>query len=424
MSRAGPRNTIPPPSERRVATGRWPLQVLAGVATIGAAFLLMRCLNEGTERTNGSSNLESSRAATAPEARVQTPDTPRAQTSLAGEAADARFVAQLARSTARRLLRGTPYTAEVADLVATAQIVAAAALLETRSAGGDRDATVVLQQLRILCESPDSELRRSDGPASPAALIESELTRAEPVPTDLRRRIAASIEADSQLHADLTRACKDTRFDTRTIEQRLGRAAEAGHEASLWALGKYTSDTAQGERHLLSAAMLDYPAAQAELAERFLQESLQGDRRNRGRMNFWLVAAAKHTPAMKAKLGECILNGCNAQPPDSEAAVPLLRDATLLGDRSALEALATVALSDPTAPSDEDLYALRAFVQKLNDTGCYGAAGYPGVALESLHSLRDLGSRLSPHALQDAEELTAGHWRDHGAAARQAQGCD
>jgi hypothetical protein len=424
MPRVGPRHTIPRPGERPAPTRRWPVQVLVGAAIIGAVFLLMRWLSEPSEPASAVSNTET--PDTAP--KRQASETPRApiDEKRSGDAspADPQFVAQLKRSAARRFLRNTPYTADVADLVADAQIADAAALLDARSAGGDRDSTVVLLQLQKLCESPDLGRLGPDGPETGAGSVEMELMRAAPVPAELRRRIEASTATDSEQRANIERSCKAAQFDERAIEQRLRSAAEAGHEASLWALGKYLDDPQQRGPHWLSAAMLGHPAAQADLAESLLQENLQGDRRNRGWMNFWLEAAAKHSPEMKEKLGECVLNGCNAQPPDSQAAVPLLREAAFLGEPAAFDALASISRSDPAALSDEELYGLQAFLQRLNDAGCYGAASYPLNALKSLRSLREIGSRLSPHALEDAEARVAAHWRDHGVAARRAQSCD
>ena len=420
MPRAGPKSTIPPAAERPAATRRWPLQVLAGVAAIGTLFLLMRWLNEGTEPTRAASSAGDS-PVTSGERRDEPRQAPQQAAPAVVEPGDAQFVAQLERSAARHLLRDTPYTTAVAELVAAVRIADAAALLDAGSTAGDRDATVVLLQLRMLCESPEA---KGADPEPAGGSLERELARAAPVPADLRRRIGLSVETESARRLKLQRACADARFNALAIEQRVRSAAQAGHEPSLWALGRYFDDAEQRERHWLSAAMLGYPAAQSALAESLLEENLRGDRRNRGRMNFWLQAAAKHSPQVKAKLGECALNGCNAQPPDAEGAVPLLRDAALLGELTAFDALASVSKGEEVAPSDEELYGLQVFLQRLNDTGCYGAAAYPGAALKGLRSLKEIGSRISPHALQDAEQRAAAHWREHGAAARRAQGCD
>jgi hypothetical protein len=337
---------------------------------------------------------------------------------------DPQFLKRLQRNSVRRLLRDVPYTADVLDLVVAAQVPDAATLLEGRSAGGDRDATVVLTQLQMLCRSPDSARREAGEPASLAGTLDTELARAAPVAAELKQRIEASVQADADARAELERACRDTRFNAPAIEQRLRDAAEAGHEASLWALGRYFDDAEQRRRHWLSAAMLGHPAAQAGLAQELLEESARGDRTNRGRMNFWLDAASQHSAAVKAQLGECILNGCNAQPPDSGAAVALLREATLLGEVSAFDTLATVSSSDQQAPTEEELYGLQSFLQRLNETGCYGAASYPVVALKSLRSLREIGRGLSPRSLQEAEKLGAARWQTQGAGARRAQNCE
>jgi hypothetical protein len=398
------------------------MQVLVGVAVIVAVFLLLRWLREPSQPEGTALDTEPAFAPSAPQAS----ETARGTDKAPGDArpVDPQFLAQLRRSAARRMLRNTPYTTEVANLVAEAKIADAAALLDAQSAGGDRDATVVLLQLQKLCESPDPGRMGNEAAGSGAGSVEIELLRAAPVPTDLRKRIDASTEVASQQRASLERSCKDARFDGRAIEQRLRSGAEAGHEASLWALGKYLDDPQQGRQHWLSAAMLGHAGAQADLAESLLQESLQGDRRNRGWMNFWLEAAAKQSPEMKAKLGECVLNGCNAQPPDAAAAVPLLREAALLGEPRAFDALASISPGDPAALSGEELYGLQAFLQRLNDTGCYGPADYPLTALKGLRALREISSRLSPHALQEADKLAAANWQTRGTGARRAQGCD
>ncbi len=426
MPRAGSKRTIPPPGEHSPASRRWPLQLFVGVAVVCAAFLVLRWLGEVTQRSADETSID----ATAPQ--IPSPSEPHGEQQLPAEATptppavagDAEFVNQLDRSTARRVLNSTPYTAQVADLLAAARIAEAAALLESRAAGGDRDATVVLMYLSALCDSETAAAEWLEGAVLSRSQLEIEQARSAPVPEDVRRRIEMSLAAEERRHASWSRACKGARFDRATIDQRLRTAAEAGHEASLWALGHRTADVELRNKYWLSAAMLGYPPAQTDLAGSLLQENLQGDRRNRGRMNFWLEAAAKHSPTVKQELGECLLNGCNAQPPDSESAVPLLREAAKLGELGAFDALASISRSDPAALSDEELYALQSFLERLIDMGCYGAAMYPTAALKSLRSTREISSRLSPHGLKQAQELAAANWRDHGAAARQAQGCD
>ncbi|HSC05923.1 MAG TPA: hypothetical protein VLD59_03765 [Steroidobacteraceae bacterium] len=421
MARAGPKRTIPSAAERPAPTRRWPAQVLAGAAIVVAVFLLLRWMNPGEDTDEGLSGAEPAR----PETQTAAPGAPSpTENPRAAKAAppDPQFLARLQRNAARRWLRDTPYSADIVDLVATARIPEAAALLESRSAAGDRDATVVLLQVQMLCQSPE-EVRRNAREPEPIAL-DPQLARAAPVPNDLRERMEASYRADLETRAKLEQSCREARLNDPAIVQRVRAAADAGHEASLWALGRFFDDAEQRKRHWLSAAMLGYPAAQAALAQTLLEESLQGDRRNRGQMNFWLQTAAKHSPSIKAQLGECVLNGCNAQPPDTGAAATLLREATLLGERSAFDALATISRGDPLAPSEEELYGLRSFLQRLNETGCYGAASYPVFALENLRSLRDIGRGLSPHSLDEAEKLGAARWHNHNVAARRAQYCE
>jgi hypothetical protein len=397
--------------------------VLAGAAILVAIFLLLRWMNASEDAVEGVSGGVPTRPGSHP-AEPGTP--PPAATPRAGRPApiDPQFLARLQRNAARRWLRDTPYSADIVGLVAAAQIREAATVLEGGSAAGEGDATVVLAQLQMLCQSPDTVRQEAGEPPALAGALDTELARAAPVPADLRGRIEASAQADADMRARLERACRDTNFNTPAIVQRLRSAADNGHEPSLWALGRYFDDAEQRSRHWLSAAMLGYPPAQADFAASLLEESLRGDRRNRGQMNFWLQTAAKHSPSIKAQLGECVLNGCNAQPPDTGAAATLLRQATLLGEGSAFDALATISRSDPLAPSEEELYGLRSFLQRLNETGCYGAASYPVFALENLRALRDIGRGLSPHSLDEAEKIGAARWQNHNVAARRAQHCE
>jgi hypothetical protein len=101
----------------------------------------------------------------------------------------------------------------------------------------------------------------------------------------------------------------------------------------------------------------------------------------------------------------------------------LLREAAFLGEPAAFDALASISRGDPAALSDEELYGLQGFLQRLNDSGCYGPASYPLMALKSLRTLRELSSGLSPRALEDAEKFASSNWQTRGAAARRAQGC-
>ena len=336
---------------------------------------------------------------------------------------DAEFVRRLQRVDARRALEGAPYSAEVLDLVATARIPEAAQRLEALAATGDRDANVVLAHLNGLCEGNHPAFPLSDsietagGP--PAALSE----KSAQLPAELRRRIERSRMLEQQQRGDLSRACAAARFDPVAINMRLRSAAEAGHEASLWELGRRSVDPDVRHKHWLSAAMLGYVPAQIGLAEILMAESLQGDRRNRGRMNFWLEAAAKQSPRALLLLGECRLNGCNAQPPDAESAVPLLRQAAVQGQAGALTALASISRGDPAALTDAELFGLHSFLHELNELGCFGAGAYGALALESARVTEEIGSRLSPHGLDDARALAAELWREHGGQVRQAQGC-
>jgi TPR repeat protein len=244
------------------------------------------------------------------------------------------------------------------------------------------------------------------------------------LPTVLRQRIELSQAVERRDRDQFTRACARVRFDAVAIDARLADAAAAGHEASLWEIGRRSDDRELRHKHWLSAAMLGYVPAQVGLAEILMAESLQGDRRNRGRMNFWLEAAAKQSPRALFLLGECRLEGCNAQPPDAESAVPLLRDAAMQGQVGALAALASIPRGEPAAPTDAELFSLHAFHNQLNELGCFGADPYGRLAVENGRVIKELGSRMSPHGLEEARTLAAQFWREHAPRARHIQGCD
>jgi hypothetical protein len=140
-------------------------------------------------------------------------------------------------------------------------------------------------------------------------------------------------------------------------------------------------------------------------------------------MTFWLEAAAKHAARGKLMLGECLARGCNGQPPDIATAAQLLREAALGGVAYATSPLTSLPQDDPATPTDEEMYSLNTFLQRLNDLGCYGDY-YPTNALHISDHLHDLGLRLSPSALQEGQRLADAAWREHGAQARAEWHCD
>ena len=339
-------------------------------------------------------------------------------------ATDAEFIKQLQRVGARRVLEDTPYSAETLDLVAKTRIADAVEQLEAKAVLGNRDANVVLARLNWVCEGNDATNQSAESLDATRAPLEMPQGELDQLPAELRRRIEVSRMVEQRERANLSRACGEAQFDPVAIDVRLRDAAEAGHEASLWEVGRRSLDPAVRHKNWLSAAMLGYVPAQVGLAESLMAENLKGDRRNRGRMNFWLEAAARQSPRALMRQGECRLNGCNAQPPDAESAVPLLREAVVQGESGAFAALASISTGDPAAPSDVELYGLQSFLQQLNELGCYGAANFGPRALESRQSLHELGNRLSPGGLDDAKAQAGALWREHGLKARQVRGCD
>lgn len=411
----------PPTSQRRLLR-------IAGAALAALAIIsFLRWVSDGA---GGPRVTRSDQKAAAPlpaqdaAGAAQPPAVDATGAVAAASTSDAEFAARLAHLSVRRAFEGTRYAREIAGLVDAARIADAAKLLESRAVGGDRDATVALAQLSGLCQSHTLATGWREAYGALHRQLEAEQARSAPVPAELARRIDVILAFDEELFARTVRACSEARFAAQVIDQRLRDAAQAGHEASLWVLGGRAEDAELRKKYWLSAAMLGHPQSQVGLARSLLAENLRGDRRNRGQMNFWLEVAARHSPGARLGLGECLLNGCNAQPPDSEAAVPLLREAAALGEPGAFQALASISRTDPAALPDEELYALQSFLQQLNQAGCYGASLYASTALEGLRSSREIASRLSPHGLAQAQELAAAIWRDHGESARRAQGCD
>jgi hypothetical protein len=403
---------MPRASERRAARRRGWSVLLIAVVLLGGGFWLWRFFTERGETAGGTTPGTPVAADAAPHEPV-TADADQeniTRPTARSASSDADFIRQLGRVEAHRALADTPYEPDVLELVAGLQIPAAVQLLEGKAAAGDRDANVVLARLIWLCEGNDPSASGSPEVTSP--------------PQELKRRIDASRAADAQRQADLARACGEAQFDAVAIDVRLQDAAAAGHEASLWEVGRRSLDPAIRHKNWLSAAMLGYVPAQVGLAENLMAESMQGDRRNRGRMNFWLEAAAKQSPHALRLRGECRLNGCNAQPPDSEAAVPLLRDAALQGEAGAFTALASISSGDPAALPDSELFALQSFLQQLNELGCFGAADYGSMAIASQRSLQEIGGRISPSAFDAARTQASTLWREHSQKARQVRGCD
>jgi hypothetical protein len=398
-----------------------------GVAVVGAVFLLLRyCTDRSADRRHDPDVAE----AAAPRSPVasdraanQSPGTSEAGSTQSAPD-EAGFVERMVRVDARRALADMPYSTEIVDLVASARIPETAQQLESKAAQGDNDANAVLAQLYRLCSGidpvapPAAPLEAARGPAEnmPAA--------SEQLPATARRNIELSRIVEQRERDDLRRACARTRFDAAAIDLRLARAAETGHEASLWELGRRSVDPDLRHKHWLSAAMLGYVPAQVGLAEVLMAQTREDDRRGRGRMNFWLEAAAKQSTRARLLLGECRLSGCNAQPPDAQAAASLLRDAALEGESAALTALTSIPRDDPAAPTDADLFALHSLQHALNELGCFGAGAYDARAFESRRALDEIGRRLSPHRLEEARALAAELWHERAAQARQSLGCN
>src|SRR5882672_2829557 len=419
MQRGGPRSTIPPPSQRPRAGPRWPLQVIVGACVVAAAFFGMRALRHEADTPPPARFSDKSVA------RPETPHTDMSDTRTVSPVAAptidvASFIRHLRQADTYRVLGDIEVAGDVRDLIAQEHVAEAANRLETLSRADNRDANVALARLARTCVAEDPDTRRSAESAHAEAS-----RRAKDLSPETRQRLQASLALSQERRATLTNACKQARFDSRAIDQRLRGAAAAGHEASLWQLGnEVEGDLETRRKHWLSAAMLGYLPAQLDLAESLMQDALRGDRRERGRMNFWLETAAKQSPQGKALLAECLLDSCNAQPPDTATAASLLQEATLSGAAESLGTLASLSSDDPAAPTDERMYSLNAFLQRLNDLGCYGDDLYPGTALRTGEHLQQLALRLSPSGLQQAQRMADEDWRAHGAEARAAIHCD
>ena len=185
--------------------------------------------------------------------------------------------------------------------------------------------------------------------------------RATRMPADTRERIKASIAARDERLARMSKACTGARFDSATISQRLRDAASAGHEASLWQLGNL-ADIQTARRYWLSAAMLGFGPAQVDLAQNLMSHPASKEGGEHAQMQYWLRAAAKQSWVGKVNLGECLIAGCNGQPPDTATAAQQLREAVFLGAASAPQALAAIPATDPAAPTDEEMYDFESFL--------------------------------------------------------------
>jgi hypothetical protein len=93
------------------------------------------------------------------------------------------------------------------------------------------------------------------------------------------------------------------------------------------------------------------------------------------------------------------------------------------GQAAALAALASIPRGEPAADGCR-AFSLHAFHNQLNELGCFGAGPYGRLAVENGRVIKELGSRMSPHGLEEARTLAAQFWREHAARARQIQGCD
>ncbi|HEY7378334.1 MAG TPA: hypothetical protein VH542_06595 [Steroidobacteraceae bacterium] len=415
MQRDGPRGTIPPPSERHRAGPRWPLQVIVGLLVVAAALFGMRLLRHPSEpapQDSGRSPAESVDVAHPGVAREPAPIRPAAASVLDGE-----FMARLRLADTHRLLGDIGVSADVLALLAEQRLAEAARALDTQARANDRTAVVALARLAHACTSG-----APDTPGATESDFSHAAQRARDLSTEARLRIEASITFIRERRATMKKACADTRFDAQAIADRLRRAAAAGDEMSLWELGNEASAEAQ-RKHWTSAAMLGYVPAQVSLAQSLMSENLDNDPRLRDQLSFWLTSAARQSPRGKTMLAECMLNGCGVKPPDGSTAASLLEEAVLSGTAEALAPLQSIGGDDPAAPTDAQLFSLNAFLQRLNERGCYGEF-YPGYAVNSHENQQQLALRLSPSGLEEAQRLTDGYWRDHGAQALSTLHCN
>jgi hypothetical protein len=419
MQRAGPRGTIPPPSQRLRAGRGWPLQVIVGVGVVSAVFFglrLLRAPGDDAPPLGPDGSAASPRTAAIADKRSGG-DTPAPSPSPLPQNLDA-FVSRLRRAEVYRVYGDLELPTRIRGLISDLRIVEAAAELDALSRANDRSATAALARLARECAGEDPDTQRSWD------LAYADVTkRATEMSPEVRARLQASATERRTRLAGLQQSCARANFDTQAIAQRLSSAAAAGHEASLWQLGTEAGSEEIQRKYWLSAAMLGFLPAQLDLAESLMSDALNGNPRDAGRMTFWLEAAAKHSARGKLMLGECLARGCNGQPPDITTAGRLLRDAVWGGVTNATGPLASLPADDPGTPTDEEMYSLNTFLQRLNDLGCYGDY-YPSNALHISDHLHDLGLRLSPSALQEGQRLADAAWREHGAQAQAEWHCD
>jgi hypothetical protein len=418
MQRGGPTGTIPPPSAR-LARRKWAPHIVVGILALAAVYFGMRLARDHSldRRSSDSTTLtpRHDQIASDEHAPVTALPSYRAPPDKAGLET---FARQLRRVEAAAIFSGIKLPRGVEVAVAELRIADAAVVLESRALANDRDANVALARLEQACqgEEPDTQRATDQAHAQVAA-------RVSQMPETMRDRIETSMALRQERIAALPEACAQARFDSGAISQRLRDAAASAHEASLWQLG-HLVDPDSARRYWLSAAMLGFVPAQVDLARTLMYEQTSTDRKDRGTMNFWLQAAAKNSAEGRLLLGDCLVNSCNAQPPDFTTAGQVLREAILLGVAYAPKILESIPAEDAAAPTDAELYSYNSFLQRLNDLGCYGADLYPNNALNFSDYAHAAELRLSPSALDEARRSADEMWRQHGPQARAAWHCD
>ena len=404
-SRAAP---VVEPAAKRPA---WRLAIFLALAAAAAAVLWMRPWETPDATRAIADPVPAPKAEVRPQA---TRETPRVVNDVATQRSDAekRFVAQLLAAEVRSDLAGVALDAVTVEQVAAGHIAEAARDLERRAADGDAAANVVLSLLQE-CSGVISETLQE--------LQTSEWRNAaRDLPGERRARIDLALDARRAGAEAAAKSCTQADFDRAAIAERLQSAAAAGHEPSLRRLAEETTDVRARVRLWTSAAILGHVPAQLDLAQHYRREFL-GAQRNGAQMKFWLDVAAKNSSAGKLMLAECQLNGCNGQQPDPQAGARLLREAAAAGDLEAIEKLSGE--RDNADATLEERVAWSDFRDRLNEAGCYGASEYPRVSIASWRT-REENRAMSPYLQEQEQSLADQYWREHGAAARRALGCE
>lgn len=353
---------------------------------------------------------------------VEAPSAPAAKpaTSVAAaeplSEADAKFLEMVQQTE----LTSAPFGFE-ADPAAVAEIAAGRVTetviaLETRAAAGDAGANVVLAQLQD-CKRLESAV---ESVAAAADLVRGHPAAVATVPEERRGRLRLVADARNHHFDAGLESCRRAKFNTAAIAERLRSASEAGHEGSLWELGRQ-SMIQERRKAWAAAAMLGHVRAQYEMGLAY-RGGYAGGKRYGEKEKIWLELASETFPRARERLAECYFAGCEGQPPDSEKGLRLLQQAALLGHDMRVEQMRPLGAGEGLPA--EDRFALADFRSRLNELGCFGVFGYVRIGLDSWETELLMESSLSKFMQEQSRKLAQEYWYARGSNARSVLGCN